>query len=156
MSVNQIQLRGFRTRALGTLFHKMNNDLMTIDNKWIWAVATRFVLAQGTLQATKVNFVFISQNKKKKLIGIGPTLPFLGYMSSSAIWLLQSFRRQLTDHHYPLGYWLATWNLQNLPLINSTTSLPKSYKLSLLTANIAGLVCTTLNLKPIKETNTEQ
>ena len=27
---SQIQLRGFRTRALGTLFHKMNNDLMTI------------------------------------------------------------------------------------------------------------------------------
>ena len=27
---HQIQLRGFRTRALGTLFHKMNNDLMTI------------------------------------------------------------------------------------------------------------------------------
>ena len=37
--IYQIQLRGFRTRALGTLFHKMNNDLMTIDNKWIWAVA---------------------------------------------------------------------------------------------------------------------
>ena len=30
VSVNQIQLRGFRTRALGTLFHKMNTDLMTI------------------------------------------------------------------------------------------------------------------------------
>ena len=30
VSVNQIQLRGFRTRALGTLLHKMNNDLMTI------------------------------------------------------------------------------------------------------------------------------
>ena len=26
MSVNQIQLRGFRTRALGTLLYKMNND----------------------------------------------------------------------------------------------------------------------------------
>ena len=33
--IYQIQLRGFRTRALGTLFHKMNNDLMTIDNEWI-------------------------------------------------------------------------------------------------------------------------
>ena len=33
--IPQIQLRGFRTRAVGTLFHKMNNDLMTIDNKWI-------------------------------------------------------------------------------------------------------------------------
>ena len=45
----------------------MNIDLMTIDNKRIWAVATRFVLAQGTLQATKVNFAFISQNKQKKI-----------------------------------------------------------------------------------------
>ena len=28
---NQSQSKGFRTRALGTLFHKMNNDLMTIN-----------------------------------------------------------------------------------------------------------------------------
>ena len=31
MSVNQIQLRGFGTRAFGTLFHKMNHDLRTIN-----------------------------------------------------------------------------------------------------------------------------
>ena len=31
MSVNQIQLRGFGTRALRTLFHKMNHDLRTIN-----------------------------------------------------------------------------------------------------------------------------
>ena len=102
----QIQLRGFRTRALGTLFHKMNNDLMTIDNKWIWAVATRFVLAQGTLQATKVNFVFISQNKKKIFNWNRPPLPFLGYMSSSAIWLFQNFSP--TTYRPPLPSRLLT------------------------------------------------
>ena len=30
MSSHQIQLRVFRIRALGTLFHEMNNDLMVI------------------------------------------------------------------------------------------------------------------------------
>ena len=30
LNSNQIQLRGFRTRAHGTLFHKLNNDIMTI------------------------------------------------------------------------------------------------------------------------------
>ena len=46
---------------------------------------TRFVLAQGTLQATKVNFVLLAK-KKKKFLQLAPLL-FLGYMSSSAIWL---------------------------------------------------------------------
>ena len=31
VSVNQIHLRGFRTRVLGTLFHKRNNDNMTMN-----------------------------------------------------------------------------------------------------------------------------
>ena len=115
-------------------------------------------LLKGLVRAKKVNFVFISQNKKKikKIINWNrPPLPFLGYMSSSAIWLLQNFSP--TTYRPPLPSRLLT---RYLKPSKSTTNqfyylLPKSYKLSLLTANIAGLVCTTLNLKPIKETNTE-
>ena len=99
-------------------------------------------------------FSLAKTKKQKELIGIGPPfLPFLGYMSSSAIWLLQNFSP--TAYRPPLPSRLLT---RYLKPSKSTTNqfyyfLPKSYKLSLLTANIASLVCTTLNLKPIIEIN---
>ena len=84
-----------------------------------------------------------------------PPLPFLGYMASSAIRLLQNFLP--TTYRPPLPSRLLIHYLK--PLKSTTNQffylLPKSYKLSLLTANIASLVCTTLNLKPIIEINTE-
>ena len=46
--------------------------------------------AQGTLQATKVNFVLLAKKKKNFFYWNWPPLPFLGYMSFSAIWLLQN------------------------------------------------------------------
>ena len=112
-------------------------------------------LLKGLFRRQKVNFVFISQNKKNYRNWNRPPLPFLGYMASSAIRLLQNFLP--TTYRPPLPSRLL---IRYLKPSKSTTNqffylLPKSYKLSLLTANIASLVCTTLNLKPIIEINTE-
>ena len=56
-SIYRIQLRGFRKRGLGALFHKMNNDLVTINR---CEPCERFVLAQGTHQATNAHFVLLA------------------------------------------------------------------------------------------------
>ena len=56
-------------------------------------MATRFVLAQGTYQATKANFVVLA-----KKIGIAPSYCF--YMSPSAVFLLQDFSPTTTDPCY--------------------------------------------------------
>ena len=99
--------------------------------------------------------ILFSLAKTKKINWNRPPLPFLGYMSSSAILLLQNFSP--TNYRPPLPSRLLTRCLK--PSKTTTNQfyylLPKSYKLSLLTANIASLVFTTLNLKPIIETNTE-
>ena len=60
----------------------------------------------------KVNFVLLAKKKKTFLIGIGP--PYLSrlYLSSCAFRLQlfasyghsKTFRLQLTDLHYPVGY----------------------------------------------------
>ena len=52
LNSTQIQLRGFRTRAHGTLFHKMNNDIMTrggVEDTRLEAKAkdTRKIRGQG-------------------------------------------------------------------------------------------------------------
>ena len=114
-----------------------------------------FRLAQGTLQATKVNFVSLPKQNQKQLNWNRPPLLFLGYMSSSAIWLLQNFLP--TTYRPPLPSRLLS---RNLKPSKSTTGkfyylLPKSYKRSLFTADIASLVCTTLNWISIIEINTE-
>ena len=54
----------------------------------------------------KGQFCFISQNKTKKINWDRPPLPFLGYMSSSAIWLLQNFSP--TTYRPPLPSRLLT------------------------------------------------
>ena len=60
-----------------------------------------FVLAQGTLQATKVNFVLLAQ--KKFHLESAP-LPFLGYIYLPVEYgYTKIFRLQLTDLHYPVG-----------------------------------------------------
>ena len=101
--------------------------------------------------------ILFSLAKTKKITWNPPPLPFLGYMSSSAIWLFQNFSPTIYRPPLPSTSRLLTRYLKSS---KSTTNqfyyfLPKSYKLSLLTANIASLVCTTLNLKPIIETNTK-
>ena len=57
-----MQLRGFksRTKALGTLFHKIINDLMTI-NGLEPSPRVSSLFAQGTHQATKNNFVLLAE-----------------------------------------------------------------------------------------------
>ena len=65
----QIQVRGVQDKSTWDIVSQ--NEWWFYHNMWIWAVATRFVLAQGTLQATKVNFVLLAK-QKKNLIGIGP------------------------------------------------------------------------------------
>ena len=39
-----IQLRGFRTRARVTFFHKMNKDSMTINGKYGWKILIKITL----------------------------------------------------------------------------------------------------------------
>ena len=100
----------------------------------------------------KGQYCFIS---RKKLNWNRPPLPFLGYIFSSAIWLLQNFSS--TTYRPPLPSRLLTRHLK--PSIFTTGKiyylLPKSHKLSLLTANIANLICISLNLKSIIEIITD-
>ena len=113
-------------------------------------------LLKGLFRRQRSILFSLAKTKTKKLINWNrPPLPFLGYLSSSAIWLLQNFSP--TTYRPPLP---SRQLIRYLKPSKSTTNqffylLRKSYKLSLLTANIASLVCTTLNLKPIIEINTE-
>ena len=112
-------------------------------------------LLKGLFRRQRSILFSLAKTKKITVIGIGPPLPFLGYMVSSALRLLQNFLP--TTYRSPLPSRLL---IRYLKPSKSTTNqffylLPKSYKLSLLTANTASLVCTTLNLKPIMEINTE-
>ena len=58
----------------------------------------RFILAQGTLQETKDYIVLLA----KKDFNWSP-LPFLGFLSSSVIWLLQNV--SLTTYRPPLNHY---------------------------------------------------
>ena len=112
-------------------------------------------LLKGLFRRQRSILFSLAKTKKITVIGIGPPLPFLGYMVFSALRLLQNFLP--TTYRPPLPSRLL---IRYLKPSKSTTNqffylLPKSYKLSLLTANTASLVCTTLNLKPIMEINTE-
>ena len=103
----QIQLRGSRTRALGTLFHKMNNDLMTING---FEPSRRVSSLLKGLFRRQGQFCFISQ-KKTFLIGIAPPPPppltvSRIYLSYCAIWLLQNFSP--TTYRPPLPSRLLT------------------------------------------------
>ena len=104
----------------------------------------------------KGQFCFISQKKKKNNNNWNrPPLAFLGCMSYSVTWLLQNFSP--TTYRPSVPSRLLT---RYLKPSKSTTGkfyhlLPKSCKLRLVTANIANLVCTALNLKSIIEISTE-
>ena len=100
-------------------------------------------------------FCFI--NQKTFLIGIGPPLSVSGlYLSSCAIWLLQNFSP--STYRPPLPSRLLTrYSKPSKFTTNKIYLLPVTeiYKLSLLNANSAILVCMELNLKSIIEINTE-
>ena len=105
MSVNQIQLRGYRTRALEILFHKINNDLMTING---------FEPSRGILSLLKRLFrrqrpIFVL-SAKENWNWNRPPLPFLDHISSSAILLLQIFSP--TTYRPPLPSRLLTHYLK--------------------------------------------
>ena len=52
----------------------------------------------------KINFVLLAK-KKTFLIGIGPPLPFLGYIYLPVQYgYSKTFCLQLTDLHYPVDY----------------------------------------------------
>ena len=105
----------------------------------------------------KVNFVLLAK-KKLFLIGIGP--PYLSrlYLSSCVIWLLQNFApttyrsllpsRLLTHNSKPSKFTTNKIYLLSVPAT-------EIYKLSLLNANSAILVCIELSLESIIEINTE-
>ena len=139
MSVNQIQFRGFRTRALGTLFHKMNNDLMTIRQSIDLSRRDEFRPCSRDSSGDKVNFVLLAKKKQKHfLIGIGR--PFFTvsrlYLSSCAIWLLQNFSP--TTYRPPLPSRLLTrYSKPSKFTTNKIYLLPVSeiYKLHLLNVN---------------------
>ena len=112
-------------------------------------------LLKGLFRRQRSILFSLAKTKKNYRNWNRPSLPLLGYMASSAIRLHQNFLP--TTYRPPLPSRLL---IRYLKPSKSTTNqffylLPKSYKLSLLTANIASLVCTTLNLKPIIEINTE-
>ena len=100
-------------------------------------------LLKGLFRRQK-SICFISQ---KKINWNRPPLPFLGYMFSTAIWLLQNFSP--TTYRLPLPSRLLTRYLKPSKSTNGKIYylLPKSYKLSLLTANIASLVCISLKFE---------
>ena len=102
-------------------------------------------------------FCFISQNKTF-LIGIGFHYLSRLYLSSCVIWLLQNFSP--TTYRPPLANRLLTRYLKPSKFTtNKIYLLPVSvteiYKLSLLNANSAILVCMDLSLESIIEINTE-
>ena len=111
-------------------------------------------LLKGFFSRHRSILLYLPKKKKKKKRNWLP-YRFSAIMSSSAICLLQNFSPRA--YRPPLPYRLLPCNLKPS---KSTTGkiyymLPKSYKLSLLTANIANLVCITLNLKSIIEINTK-
>ena len=116
---------GFRTRALGTLFHKMNNDLMTING--IEPSRRVSSLLKGLFRRQRSILFSLAKTKKINYCNWNrPPLPFLGYMASSAIWLLQNFLP--TTYRPPLPSRLLKVNLHSTrpshALVRPSTPLP--------------------------------
>ena len=154
MVLNPNSVKEFRTRALGTLFHKMNNDLMTING---FEPSRRVSSLLKGLFRRQRSISFYLAKKKKKLAGLAPPNRFQAICLPLQYGYSKTFRLQGTTYRPPLPSRLLT---RYLKPSKSTSGkiyylLPKSYKLSLLTANIANLVCITLNLKSIIQNNTE-
>ena len=106
----------------------------------------------------KVNFVLLAKKKKQKKTFFNWNRPPLTvsrlYLSSCAIWLLQNF---LPTTYRPPSRLLTRDSKPSKFISNKIYLLLVSeiYKLSLLNANSAILVCMQLSLKSIIEINTE-
>ena len=102
-------------------------------------------------------FCFISQKNQTFFNWYRQPLPFSRlYLSSCAIWLLQNFSpttyRPLLPSRLLTGYSKPSKFTTNKIYLLPVTEI---YKLSLLNANSAILVCMELNMKSIIEINTE-
>ena len=66
MTRDQIQLREFRTRALGRLFYKMSNDVNTKAGFGPSRCISSLLKLQGTHQMTKASFVSLANTNNSK------------------------------------------------------------------------------------------
>ena len=99
-------VKGVQDKSTWDIFHKMNNDLMTLCQSMDLSRRDAFRPCSRDSSGDKGQFCFISQNKKK-LIGIGPLYRFwaiclpvqYGYSKTYLLWLLQNQCNMATPKH---------------------------------------------------------
>ena len=64
-----MQLRDFRTRAIGTFLRKMNNDLMKLNG---FELSHEFHPCSRDSSGDKGQLCFLAKKKKRNVIGISP------------------------------------------------------------------------------------